>query len=219
MHLIDRAAGMMGTSAIVAGGISHAVGCALADRITRRPQVSVAAFGDGAVEEGGFHESLNFASLQRLPVVFVCENNLWAAFSPLADRQPHGEIHRRAAAYGVPGELVDGNDVREVFRAADAAVRRARDGGGPTLLEYRTFRWLEHCGPGDDVAMGLRRGEDVDAWKARCPIERARGALTEAEDRALRARITTEIESALEAARRAPWPTPAWKPAYYDVSS
>ena len=217
MHLIDREAGFMGTSAIVCGGIPHAVGCALADRIAGRPHVSVAAFGDGAVEEGGFHESLNFAALRRLPVVFVCENNEWAAFSPLAERQPHGEIHRRAAAYGVPGVLVDGNDVLAVHRAAAEAVRRARSGEGPTLLEFRTYRWLEHCGPNDDVAYGLRGRADVDAWKARCPIEGARGFVGEVEARALRARVAAEIEAALAAARRAPWPTPTWKPPYYEV--
>jgi len=217
MHLIDGEAGLMGTSAIVAGGIPHAVGCALADTLQGRRTVSVAAFGDGAVEEGGFHESLNFAALRRLPVVFVCENNLWAAFSPLAERQPQGDVHRRAAPYGVPGQVADGNDVVAVYEATASAVRRARDGGGPTLLEFRTFRWLEHCGPNDDVAYGLRGRADVDAWKARCPIEGARGFVGEVEARALRARVAAEIEAALAAARRAPWPTPTWKPPYYEV--
>ncbi len=217
MHLIDRAAGFMGTSAIVAGGIPHAVGAALAERIAGRPHVSVAAFGDGAVEEGGFHESLNFASLKRLPVVFVCENNGWAAFSPLGERQPHGEIHRRAAGYGVPGVLVDGNDVLAVHRAAADAVRRARAGEGPTLLECRTYRWLEHCGPNDDVGYGLRGRAEVEAWKTRCPIERARGLVSEREAGAVRARVAAEIEAALAAARHAPWPSPTWKPPYYEV--
>jgi pyruvate dehydrogenase E1 component alpha subunit len=207
----------MGTSAVVCGGIPHAVGCALADRIAGRPHVSVVAFGDGAVEEGGFHESLNFASLRRLPVVFVCENNEWAAFSPLTDRQPHGEIHRRAAAYAVPGVSVDGNDVGAVQRAATEAVARARRGEGPTLLECRTYRWLEHCGPGDDVTLGLRARADVEAWKARCPIARARGAVSDGEDREVRARVAAEIDAALAAARRAPWPGPSWKPAYYET--
>ncbi|HEV8473641.1 MAG TPA: thiamine pyrophosphate-dependent dehydrogenase E1 component subunit alpha [Methylomirabilota bacterium] len=217
MHLIDREAGFMGTSAVVCGGIPHAVGCALADRIAGRPHVSVVAFGDGAVEEGGFHESLNFASLRRLPVVFVCENNEWAAFSPLTERQPHGEIHRRAAAYAVPGVSVDGNDVGAVQRAATEAVARARRGEGPTLLECRTYRWLEHCGPGDDVTLGVRGRADVEAWKARCPIARARGAVSDGEDREVRARVAAEIDAALAAARRAPWPGPSWKPAYYET--
>jgi pyruvate dehydrogenase E1 component alpha subunit len=217
MHLIDAEAGLMGTSAIVAGGIPHAVGCALADTLQGRRSVSIAAFGDGAVEEGGFHESMNFSALRRLPVVFVCENNLWAAFSPLSDRQPQPEVHRRAASYGMPGMMADGNDVVAVYDATMDAVRRAREGRGPTLLEFNTYRWLEHCGPNDDVTVGLRRAEDVAAWRQRCPIERARRFVSDADDRRIRTEVATEIEEALAAARRAPWPTPTWRPAYYEV--
>jgi TPP-dependent pyruvate/acetoin dehydrogenase alpha subunit len=217
MHLIDVEAGVMGTSAIVAGGISHAVGSALADRILGRPYVSVAAFGDGAVEEGAFHESMNFAALKRLPVIFVCENNLWAAFSALADRQPHGDIWRRAEGYGIPGLLVDGNDALAVHRAAAEAVARARRGEGPTLIECRTYRWLEHCGPNDDVPLGFRPAEELAEWKRRCPIERLRPAVTQDFDRAVRARVSAEIEAALAQARCAPWPVPTWGPAYYEV--
>jgi pyruvate dehydrogenase E1 component alpha subunit len=213
MHLIDVAAGVLGTSAIVAGGISHAVGAALADRLLGRSTVAVAAFGDGAVEEGPFHECLNFAVLRRLPVLFVCENNLWAAFAPLADRQPPVEIHRRAAAYGLPGVAVDGNDALAVHAAAAEAAARARRGEGPTLLECRTYRWLEHCGPGDDVPQGFRPAEELAAWRARCPIERLRGAVTPAEDQALRAAVAAEIDGALARARRAPWPEPSWSAA------
>lgn len=217
MHLIDRAAGFMGTSAVVAGGISHAVGTALADRMLGRSTVSVAAFGDGAVEEGVSHESLNFATLRKLPVIFVCENNLWAAFTPLGERQPPRDIHRRADAYGIPGVLVDGNDVLAVHAAATAAVARARAGDGPTLLECRTYRWLEHCGPGDDVTVGLRTAEDVQAWKARCPIARARGFVSPEEDRLIHEGVAREIELALRTAQAAPWPVQAWRPAYYEV--
>ncbi len=217
MHLIDTAAGVMGTSAIVAGGLPHGVGTALADRMLGRPSVSVIAFGDGAVEEGGFHESLNFAALRKLPVVFVCENNFWAAFTPLEERQAQPHIRQRAAACGLPGALVDGNDVLAVHAAAAAAVARARAGEGPTLLECRTYRWLEHCGPGDDVTVGLRRAEDVLAWKARCPIECARHFVTEDEDVRIRESIAREIDGAIASARRAPWPVPTWRPAYYEV--
>jgi TPP-dependent pyruvate/acetoin dehydrogenase alpha subunit len=217
MHLVDLAAGVMGSSAIVAGGIPHGVGTALADRLLGRPAVSVVAFGDGAAEEGGFHESLNFAALHRLPVVFVCENNGWAAFAPLAVRQAQPEVHRRADGYGVPAERVDGNDVLAVRDAAARAVARARAGDGPTLLECRTYRWLEHCGPGDDVAVGLRHAEELAAWKARCPIARVRDRVSDDDDRTLRDEIAREIETAFARARRAPWPVPTWRPAYYEV--
>lgn len=217
MHLIDRAAGFMGTSAIVAGGISHAVGTALADRILGRSTVSVAAFGDGAVEGGAFHESLNFAALRKLPVIFVCENNEWAAFAPLAERQPHGDVSLRAGAYAIPGVRVDGNDVLAVQAAAADAVARARAGEGPTLIECRTSRWLEHCGPGDDVALGLRSADELVEWRARCPIARARHFVTEDQARQLHDRIRQEIEDAVADARRAPWPVQTWRPAYYEV--
>ena len=217
MHLIDVEGGVMGTSAIVGGGISHAVGSALADRMLGRPQVSVSVFGDGAVEEGPWHECLNFAVLKRLPVVFLCENNLWAAFSPLKDRQPPVEIYRRAESYGMPAVLVDGNDALAVHAAAAAAVGRARRGEGPTLVECSTYRWLEHCGPNDDVPQGFRSAEELDAWKARCPIKRMRPLVTEEDDRAIRAAVAREIEEALSHARGAPWPEPTWKPAYYEV--
>jgi acetoin:2,6-dichlorophenolindophenol oxidoreductase subunit alpha len=217
MHLIDVETGVMGTSAIVAGGVSHAVGSALADKILGRSQVSVAVFGDGAVEGGGLHESWNFAALKRLPVVFCCENNFWAAYSPLKDRQPPVEIWRRAESYGMPGVLVDGNDALAVHRAAVAAVSRARAGGGPSLIECHTYRWLEHCGPHDDVPEGFRPAEELTAWKARCPIERMRRFVTDEEDRTFRASVTREIEESLAHARSAPWPQPTWNPAYYEV--
>jgi pyruvate dehydrogenase E1 component alpha subunit len=217
MHLIDVEAGVMGTSAIVGGGLSHGVGTALADRILRRPAVSVVAFGDGATEEGVFHESLNFAALRRLPVVFVCENNQWAAFTPLATRQAQPHVHRRAEGYGMPGVVVDGNDVLAVHRAAAHAVERARNGQGPMLLECHTARWFEHCGPGDDVAVGLRRREDLEAWKAQCPVARLRPLVTDEQDRTIRAEVAREIEDAFARARRAPWPVETWSAACDEI--
>lgn len=208
MHLIDIAAGMMGTSAIVCGGIPHAVGAALASQMQGLPYVSIADFGDGAIEEGGFHESMNFASLKRLPVVFVCENNFYAALAPLPDRQPGVEIYRRAETYGMPGVLVDGNDVVEVMTAVGAAVARARQGEGPTLVECRTYRWLEHCGPNDDSSLGYRTSEELQEWTTKCPVRRARGFVSDEEDRALRDRIGREIDEAIAFARNAPFPQP-----------
>jgi pyruvate dehydrogenase E1 component alpha subunit len=144
-------------------------------------------------------------------VIFVCENNLWAAMSPLADRQPPVDIHRRAEGYGVASAFVqDGNDVIAVHEAMAAAVARARAGGGPTLLECRTYRWLEHCGPNDDTVPGFRDTAELAAWRARCPIERARKLVSEAEDRQFRAEIAREIHDAFAHAKDKPAPVPTW---------
>ena len=120
-------------------------------------------------------------------------------------------------AYGIPSELVDGNDALAVHRAAAVAADRARRGHGPSLIECSTYRWLEHCGPNDDVAQGFRPAEELEGWKARCPILRMRSLVTDEEDRSIRAAVMREIEDALAHARRAPWPEPSWKPAYYEV--
>jgi len=177
MHLVDPAVGMMGASAIVAGTIPLAVGSALAFQMQGTDRVAVAFFGDGAVEQGAFHESLNFAALRKLPVLFVCENNFYATHSPLSARQPGDNIYQRAAGYLVPGVRVDGNNVLEVYFAAQKAVNRAREGQGPTLIECRTYRWREHVGPNFDFALGYRTKEELDAWRRRCPIKRYEVAL------------------------------------------
>ena len=117
----------------------------------------------------------------------------------------------------MPGVLVDGNDALAVHHAAVDAVGRARSGEGPTLVECRTYRWLEHCGPNDDVPQGFRPAEELAAWKARCPIERLRPSVTDDEDRAIRAAVARELEDALAHARSAPWPEATWKPAHYEV--
>lgn len=209
MHLIDVHAGVMGSSAVVGGSLPHAVGSALAFKMQKIDRIAVAGFGDGTAEEGVFHESLNFAALKRLPAVFVCENNLYATQSHIHDRQSHGDIYRRAEGYGLPGILVDGNDVMAVYEVACEAVRRARAGEGPTLLECRTYRWREHVGPNYDYDLGYRTKQELDEWMARCPIRKLEceevAASGEVEE--LRVRYTQEIEKAIEFARQAPYPT------------
>jgi len=171
MHPAAPTLGIPGTTAIVGGGIPLAVGAALASQMRGDSRVSVAFFGDGASDQGAFHESLNFAALKHLPVLFVCENNYYATNSPLSARQPHPDIYLRAAGYGIPGVSVDGNDVLAVYQAAQEAVHRGRRGDGPTLLECKTYRWKGHVGPDCDWEKGCRPHEELTEWMDRCPIE------------------------------------------------
>lgn len=214
MHLASPETGMLGASAIVAGTVPIAVGRALAARLRGSDEVSVAFFGDAGVEQGVTHESLAFAALRRLPVLFVCENNLYATASPLAARQVIADIWRRAEAHAVPGVAVDGNDVIEVYRAARAAVERARRGDGPTFIEAKTYRWLEHVGPNYDIDLGYRTQAELDAWMARDPLLvhgarlEAAGVLPSAEREALERRIHDEVEAAVRFAKASPFPEP-----------
>lgn len=171
MHLADPEKGIMGTSAIVGGCLPLAVGAALSSAIQKNNRISTVFFGDGAVDEGVFHESLNFASLKKLPVVFVCENNFYATNSPQLARHPADNIAKRAEGYRMPGVSVDGNDVVAVCWAAREAARRARSGEGPTLIECRTYRWKAHVGPACDVESGCRSKRELDKWMEKCPIK------------------------------------------------
>jgi len=215
VHLSDPSVGMIAASAILAQTIPVAVGSALAFQMDGAQRVAVAFFGDGAVDEGLFHESLNFAALKRLPVLFVCENNLYSTHAPLATRLPRGtEIYRRAAGYGIASSKIDGNDVYAVSRAARRAVDRCRRGQGPVFLECSTYRWLEHVGPLEDYDRGYRSREEVDAWKQKDPVMRServlrRGGLATADTlRTFEDQISDEIEKAVVAAKQAPWPDP-----------
>ncbi len=214
MHLTDPSVGMLGASAIVGGSIPLAVGCALASSLAGTGEVSVAFFGDAAVEQGVTHESVSFAALRRLPALFVCENNLYATNSALSVRQVSTDIAPRLGAHGLPAVIVDGNDVLAVHRVAREAVERARRGDGPTFIEAKTYRWREHVGPNFDVEMGYRTREEVDAWMARDPVARLAAAL-EADrvlDAAARARmeadVADEIARAIEFAKASPFPAP-----------
>ena len=215
MHPADPTHGVLGTSAIVAGGIPHAVGAALASKMQGNGRIAVTLFGDGATEQGAFYESLSFASLHRLPVVFVCENNLYATTSPISARQPHDNIYRKAEGHDVPGVQVDGNDVVAVCTAAGQAVATARAGGGPTLLECRTYRWRGHVGPECDHEKGWRPKEDLHEWMARCPVERCRtmlleqGILTRDDVEKIALDAQAEMDAAVCFAKESPMPDPA----------
>lgn len=212
MHPADPELGILGTSAIVGGGIPTAVGAALAAQLRGEKRVSVVFFGDGASEEGVFHESLNFAALRKLPVVFVCENNFYATGSHIDSRQPHQEVWRHAAGYGIPGVRADGNDVLAVYDTAGEAVNRARAGEGPTLLEYVTYRWKGHVGPDCDCARGVRPSEELLAWQERCPVATTRAALiaagvaTALELDQAQAGMDAELDAHIARAKAAPLP-------------
>ncbi|MDO9289154.1 MAG: thiamine pyrophosphate-dependent dehydrogenase E1 component subunit alpha, partial [Thermodesulfovibrionales bacterium] len=212
MHLCDPENGILGSTAIVGGGIPIAVGAALASFMKGTDTVSVAFFGDGAMDEGTFHESMNFASLKKLPVVFLCENNFYATNSPQSARQPHDNIAMRAEGYGMPGVQVDGNDVLAVYEAAKEAVDRARAGGGPSLVECRTYRWKGHVGPDCDVEKGCRPRDEHSMWLKKCPVERTRKLLlenkimSEKEMEKLLDKINKEMDEAVEFGRSSPFP-------------
>ena len=213
MHLYDRATGLFGTNGIVAAGISAAVGAAISARHRGTDGVAVPFFGDGATSHGGFHEALNFAAVMRAPVVFLCENNLYATATPLSTVTLNPEIASRAAAYGMPGIAVDGNDVLAVWDAMREAAARARRGDGPTLIEAKTYRTVGHH-EGDPVTGSYRSQEEVDVWTAKCPIVRFRSHLIDqgveaAKLEAIDRRVAAVVDDALEFARTSPEPDPA----------
>ena len=158
MHLVAPEVGILGTVPIVAATIPIAVGAALASQLRRDGRVSVSFFGDGAVEEGAFHESMNLAGSRTLPVIFVCENNFYSSHLHLLERRAKDNIVEVAGAHGMPGYVLDGNDALAVFAVAQEAVERARSGGGPTFLECRTYRWRGHVGPALDIDVGVDGG-------------------------------------------------------------
>lgn len=209
MHLFAGDAGVLGTVPIVAGTVPLAVGAALAYKLRGDGGVAVAFFGDGTLEEGHVHESLNLASLYHLPVIFVCENNLYASHMHLTERRRRDNLYEVGCLYGMPSVRCDGNDVLGVYRAASRAARRARVGGGPSFLEMRTFRWRGHVGASWDTDVGVQRRGELQQWIPKDPVARARDILvrhgaTEPELAAIQATIDQEIEAALEFARMSP---------------
>lgn len=178
MHLVDLSVGYLGSAPIVGSTIPISVGAAFGSVMRNEPRVTVSFFGEGSTEEGVFHESVNFAVLKNLPVVFVCENNLFSVYSPMEVRQPPGrEVCEAAKGHGIETQQGDGNDVVEVHELSGRAIRKAREGGGPTFLEFKTYRWREHCGPNYDNDIGYRTEQEFLEWKKRCPLERMEGRL------------------------------------------
>lgn len=211
MHLLAKEVGILGTVPLVAATIPLAVGAGLASKLRGERRVSVSFFGDGATEEGHFHESVNLAAHQRLPVLFVCENNFYASHLHLLDRRAEDNIVKTGEAHGIPGIALDGNDVVAIYRTTVAAVQRAHNGDGPTLLECRTYRWRGHVGPAWDMDVGVKRKDELQDWLPKDPVARARTRLVECgmqpgEFEQIEREIKAEVEVAVASARQAPYP-------------
>lgn len=212
MHLVAPEVGILGTSSIVGGITPLAVGAALASTMQENGRVAVAFLGDGGVDEGSFHESLNFASLKKLPALFICENNFYATNSPQRARQSADNIAEKAESYTMPGVRVDGNDVKAVFKAARDAIERARKGEGPTLIECRTYRWMAHVGPNYDFESGARSKEELDEWMKKCPIRRyeefllSQNIISTSEITQITQHVDKEIEEAVIFGKDSPFP-------------
>ncbi len=215
MHLIAPEVGILGTVPIVSGTIPIAVGAALASSLRKDGRVTVVFFGDGAMEEGTLHESMNLAAVKKLPVVFVCENNFYSSHLHWTERRAEDNLLDSAKAHGMPGLSVDGNDVEAVHVAAQGAVERARHGGGPAFLECRTFRWRGHVGPSWDMDVGLTRKDEVQDWMKKDPIRRLKHRLVEAEGmkeekfKSIHDQVKDEVARSVDFARRSPWPDPS----------
>jgi pyruvate dehydrogenase E1 component alpha subunit len=216
MHLVDQAAGFLGSTAIVGGTIPLAVGAALTSKLLASGRVACTFFGDAAVEEGVFYESANFAVLKKLPVIFLCENNLYSVYSPMEVRQPpRRSIAQMVSALGMTVCEGDGNNVEEVYRKVLNGRQHAADGKGPVFFEFFTYRWREHCGPHFDNDLGYRTEEEYESWRARDPIanyeERLLSSqvLTQETAADMTAQVRDRVEEAFRFAENSPFPDPS----------
>lgn len=213
MHLVDLSVGFMGTSAIVGNSIPVGVGLALSAQLKGTDQISCVFFGDGTVEEGVFYESVNFAAVRKLPVLFICENNLYSVYSPLSVRQPKGRsIAAMVSAMGVNVAEGDGNDALECHKILGAAAKAVRSGQGPLFLEFSTYRWREHCGPYFDNDIGYRSQEEFEQWQSKDPIHQLEESLRQQDPssatsfQAILSEVEAEIAEAFDYAERSPFP-------------
>ncbi len=217
MHIIDPERGMMGAAPIVAATISLALGAALATQIRKEKRVTVSFFGDGAAGEGVFYESLNFAALKRLPVLFVCENNYYSTHMPIRECRPNDEIFKTGKPYGILCNRVDGNDVLKVYEVTRRAVELCRSGNGPAFIECITYRLRGHVGPDDNIQgthTDIRPKEEIEKWRRKDPVKKFESFLIKKmglkrEDlKRIKQEAEGEVEDALIFARESPYPDP-----------
>jgi len=220
MHLMDDEAGLVASIPIVGASMPLAVGAALSFALDGVPRISVAFVGDAAMEEGAWHECANFASLNRLPVLFVCENNYYSVYTPLSQRQNNSDLTRFAVAHGMDIAKADGNDIEAVLATAEPLIERVRKRQGPGFLMLPTYRYREHCGPNYDDHLGYRPKGELEHWMSQDPLPTYHAKLmkdeilTDAGVTDITQTIMAEIESGLDFARRSPLPEPAQAPLY-----
>ncbi|MBI3942620.1 MAG: thiamine pyrophosphate-dependent dehydrogenase E1 component subunit alpha [Chloroflexi bacterium] len=208
MHWTDTTHGIMPANAVVAAGLPIAVGCALAGKLDKLDRVAITFFGDGATNQGVFHEALNLASVWQAPVIFFCENNLYSEMTPIAFTSPNKDLAERADAYHIPAEIVDGNDIEAVYQAVTRGVERGRHGGGPTFIEAKTYRLVGHMIGDSEV---YRTREEVEVWRKQDPIARLRARLLESgvPETALEEDVQSVnrvLDDAVAFAMDSPWP-------------
>jgi TPP-dependent pyruvate/acetoin dehydrogenase alpha subunit len=210
MHLVDAAHGVMGASAVVGTTIPNAVGYAYAMKLQKKNNLVVSFFGDGATEEGVFHESLNFAALKQLPIIFVCENNFYAIHTHISQRQKNANLCEKAKAHGVVAEQIDNGDTEHLYErvTAVAELMRARR-SGPCFFECLTYRWKEHVGPNEDFHLGYRSRQEANPWLERDAVPRAECLLTPAVCSRIKMEVEEEINAAIRFAEESPYPEPS----------
>jgi len=213
MHLIDQSVGFMGTTAIVGNSIPIGTGLALSKKLDSSTDLSCVFLGDGATEEGAFYESANFAVVQNLPLLFLCENNLYSVYTSLKPRQPEGRvIHELAKAIGLTVFDCDGTSAHDTYQTISAAVQHIRSGNGPAFVEISTYRWREHCGPNYDNDLPYRDEAEYETWKAKDALDnfelalKTDGTLTESSILQMEMTIQAVVNEAFDFAERSPWP-------------
>lgn len=206
------------SGAILSGALGMAAGAAMGFQLQKKDCVAVGCLGDGAVDEGVFWEAISYAQLCKLPVIFLCENNGFSTYSPLLKRQPADNIHERVGSFGMPSEAIFGNDAPLIYTVLSRAVEKARSGNGPTFIETYTSRWFGHVGPEDDDYVGYRTKEELEAWRANCPVslleERLveKGWLSKESADKMAQELSAEIDEAFTYARKSAFPVPSdWK--------
>jgi TPP-dependent pyruvate/acetoin dehydrogenase alpha subunit len=209
MHLISPEAGMLGASAVVGTTVANAVGYAYALKHRGEPALVASFFGDGATEEGAFAESLNFAALKTLPIIFICENNRYAIHTHQGLRQANPDICARARAYGIPAERVEHNDVLYLYERVRAVAPKVRAGGGPHFMEVMTYRWREHVGPGCDFHLGFRAETEAAPWLEADQVVRLAGMVGAGRGEQIRAEVEAEVAAALAFGEESPEPDAA----------
>ncbi len=207
MHLADKESGVMGTSAIVGTTIPLAAGYALGVRYRKSGSVVASFFGDGAIDEGAFHETMSFAAVKKLPVLFICENNAYAIHSHHLARHHSDNIWERAKSYGMPAERIEDGDIFKIYEYTKKSVEALRRGSGPVFLECLTCRWKEHVGPNEDFHLGYRNREEVECWIANDQVARLRSLLENGVASAIETGVELEIEEAFRFAEESPFPT------------